>query len=96
MGQNTASASQPMPQQQIVTTPYPITPTEVLISKLPHMGGVNWVFHDLTVGTVRHANVPYVHSIAQQLVNQSASQPIATNGMVLYQQPPNQIVQHTQ
>jgi hypothetical protein len=60
------------------------------------MGGVNWVFHDPTVGTVRHVNVLYVHSIAQMSVNQSASQPIATNGMVLYQQPPNQIVQHTQ
>jgi hypothetical protein len=46
------------------------------------------VFHDPTIGTVRHANVPYVHSVAQQPVNQSASQPIATNVMALYQQPP--------
>jgi hypothetical protein len=67
-----------------------------MISKLPHLGGVNWVFHDPTVGTVRHVNVPFVHSVTQQSVNQSASQPIAINGMVLHQQPPNQIVQHTQ
>jgi hypothetical protein len=64
MGQNMASTSQSTPQQQIVTTPYPVTPTEVLISKLPYLGGVNWVFHDPTIGTVRHVNVPYVHSIA--------------------------------
>ena len=43
---------------------------------------------------VRHVNVPYVHPVAQWSVNQSASQPIATSGMVLYQQPSSQIAQH--
>jgi len=88
------SASQPTPQQQTAMSVHPITPTEILVSRLPHQGGVNWVFHDPMTGGVRHVNVPYVHPVAQQLVNQSASQPIATSGMVLYQQPSSQIAQH--
>jgi hypothetical protein len=90
------SASQPMvPQQHTAFLIQSITPTEVLISRLPHQNGVNWVFHDSVVGTVRHVNVPYAHPLAQQLVNQSASQPITTTGIMLYQQPSNQIAQHT-
>ena len=48
-----------------------------------------------TVGSVRHVNVPYVQLMTQQSINQSASQPITASGIVLYQQSPNQIPQHT-
>ena len=84
-GQNTTSASQPMLQQQSATSIHPVTPTEILVSRLPHQNGVNWVFHDPAVGSVRHVNVPHVHPMAQQSINQSASQPITTSGIVLYQ-----------
>ena len=93
-GQNTASALQPTPQQQTAAIIYPITPTEVLVSRLPHQNGLNWVFHDPAVGSVRQVNVPYMHPMAQQSVNQSVSQPTTTSRIVLYQQPPNQIPQH--
>ena len=53
------------------------------------------MFHDPMVRTVQHVNVPYAHPLAQQSVNQSASQPITTTGIMLYQQPSNQIAQHT-
>ena len=90
------SASQPMAQQQQnASLIQPITPTEVLTSRLPHRNGVNWVFHDPMMGTVRHVNVPYAHPLAQQSVSQAASQPSTTSGIMLYQQPSNQIAQHT-
>ena len=68
-GQDNASFSQLMVQQQH-TAPLiqPITPTEVLISQFPDRNGVNWVFHDPVVGTVRHVNVPYPHHLAQQSI----------------------------
>ena len=94
-GQNTTSASQPMLQQQSATSIHPVTPTKILVSRLPHQNGVNWVFHDPAVGLVWHVNVPHVHPMAQQSVNQSASQPITTSGIVLYQQPPNHTPQLT-
>ena len=53
------------------------------------------MFHDSVARTVRHVNVPYAHPLAQQSVNQSASQPVTTTGIMLYQQPSNQIAQHT-
>ena len=50
-GQTSASASKPMAQQQPnASLIQPITPTEVLISRLPHQDGVNWVFHDPVMG----------------------------------------------
>ena len=91
-----ASASQSMTQRQHATSfIQPVTPTEVLISRVPHQSGVNWVFRDPMTGGVRHVNVPYIHSMAQQSVNPSASQPIATNAMALHQQIPSQTSQPT-
>ena len=67
--QTNMSASQPMAQQQQnASLIQPITPTEVLTSRLPHRNGVNWVFHDPMMGTVRHVNVPYAHPLAQQSI----------------------------
>ena len=43
---------------------------------------------------VRHVNLPYVHPVAQQSVNQLASQPITTSGVVLFQQASSQITQY--
>ena len=93
-GQTTASALQPTLQQQTATLVHPVTPIEVLVSRSRHQGGVNWVFHDFITRGVWHVNVPYVRLVAQQSFNQSASQPVATSGMVLYQQPSSQIAQH--
>ena len=65
MGQFTASAPQPMVQQQYIAfLIQPATPTEVLISRLPHQGGMNWVFHDPASGSVRHVNILYAHPLA--------------------------------
>ena len=64
MGQFTASAPQPMVQQQYAFLIQPATPTEVLISRLPHQGGMNWVFHDPVSGSVRHVNILYAHPLA--------------------------------
>ena len=73
----------------------PITPTEVIISRLPHRDGVNWVFHDPVMGSVWHVNVPYAHPLSQQSINQAMSQPGATNKMLLYQQPLSQTTMYT-
>ena len=68
--QTNMSASQPMAQQQQnASLIQPITPTEVLTSRLLHRNGVNWVFHDPMMGTVRHVNVPYAHPLAQQSIS---------------------------
>ena len=65
MVQVNTSASQPMAHQQnLAVLVQPMTPTEILISRLPHRNGVNWVFHDPMAGTVRHVNVPYPHPMA--------------------------------
>jgi hypothetical protein len=53
MDQINALGSPSMTQHQhTASLLQPITPTEVLISRLPHQNGVNWVFHDPVVGTV--------------------------------------------
>lgn len=44
--------------------------------------------------SVQHVNVAYAHPLAQQSVDQSASQPITTNGIVPFQQLSNWITQH--
>jgi len=96
MGQINASASQLIAHQQnLAALIQPMTHTEILISRLPHRNGVNWVFHDPMAGTVRRVNVPYLHPMAQQSINQAAQQMGVNNEMVLYQQPPAQIAQHT-
>ena len=67
MGQVNASAPLPISQQQYSTSLQPISPTEFLISKVPHRGGVNWVFHDPVIGGIRHVNVPlFIHGYSSQ------------------------------
>ena len=95
MGQVNASAPLPISQQQYSTSLQPISPTEFLISMVPHRGGVNWVFHDSVTGGIRHVNVPYVYPWLQQPTHQAMSQPAATNEMVLYQPASAQVAQHT-
>jgi hypothetical protein len=85
-----ASAPPPMtPQQHLVILLQPKTPSEILISRSPHKGGVNWVFHDQMTGALRHVNVPYMDPSAQQSSSPSAPQPAATSALTMYQQPPN-------
>ena len=89
------SAFRPTPHQQsLATLIQPMTPTKILVSRLPHRNGVNWVFHDPTACSIRHVNVPYLYLVAQQQVNQGSPQANTSNKMVLYQQPSNQITQH--
>jgi len=46
-----ASAPPPMtPQQHLALLLRPKSPSEILISKYPHQGGVNWIFHDQMTG----------------------------------------------
>ena len=60
------SAFRPTPHQQsLATLIQPMTPTEILVSRLPHRHKVNWVFHDPATGSVHHVNVPYPHPMAQ-------------------------------
>ena len=60
------SASQSMIQQQhLASLIQPITPTEVLVSRLPHQNRVNWVLNDPVVGNVRQVNVPHAHPLAR-------------------------------
>ena len=56
-----ASAPPPMtPQQHLAILLQPKTPSEILISRSPHQGGVNWIFHDQMTGVLRNVNVPYM------------------------------------
>ena len=80
-------------QQSLAALIQPMSPIEVLVSRLSHHNGVNWVFHDPTAGTIRHVNVPYLYPMAQQQVNQGSPQANTNNEMVLYQQPSNQVTQ---
>jgi len=93
VSQVNASASPPIPQQTN-TTLRPTTPSEYLASKIPHQGGVTWVFHDAVTGHVRHVNVPYFYPGLQQMNHQATLQPAATNQMVLYHSPSNQNTQY--
>src|SRR6185503_8576122 len=62
-----ASAPPPMtPQQRLAIMLQPKSPSEILISKSPHQGGVNWVLHDQATGLLRYVNVPYMDSTGQQ------------------------------
>ena len=59
------SAFGPTPQQQnLVLMIQPNSPTEVLVTRLPHADGVTWVFHDPVTDFVRHVNVPNIHPMA--------------------------------
>ena len=69
------------------------SPTEVLVSRLPHANGVTWVFHDHVTGFVHHVNVPNISPVAQQQPNQRSAQSSHGNKMVLYQSPSNQVTQ---
>ena len=70
------------------------SPTEVLVSRLPHANGVTWIFHDPATSYVRHVNVPNIHPVAQQQANQGSVQASHGNEMVLYQPLSNQVTQH--
>ena len=52
----------------------PKSPTEVLVTRLPHANGVPWVFHDPVTGFVHHVNVPNIHHVAEQQPNQGSVQ----------------------
>ena len=55
----------PTPQQQnLAMIIQPKSPTEVLVTRLPHANGVTWVFHDPMSGFVSHVNVPNVPPVA--------------------------------
>ena len=71
----------------------PKSPTEVLVTRLPHADGVTWVFHDPVTGFVHHVNVPNIHPAEQQQPNQRSVQGSHGNEMVLYQPPSNQVTQ---
>ena len=56
-----ALAPPPMtPQQHLAFLLQPKTPSEILVSRSPHQGGVNWIFHDQMTGVLRNVNVPYM------------------------------------
>ena len=48
-------------QQNLAMMIQPKSPTEVLVSRLPHANGVTWIFHDPATSYVRHVNVPNIH-----------------------------------
>jgi len=89
-----ASAPPPMtPQQHLAILLQPKTPSKILVLRSPHQGGVNWIFHDQMTGLLRQVNMPYTDLSAQQSASPSASQPMATAVLTMYQQPANQMAQ---
>ena len=89
-----ASAPPPMtPQQHLALLLQPKSPSKILVSKSPHQGGVNWIFHDQMTGVLRYINVPYMDPAAQQSASPSAPQPTTNSSLTMYQQPTNQMVQ---
>jgi len=86
-----ALAPSPMtPQQHLAILLQPMTPSEILISRSPHQGGVNWIFHDQITGVLRNANLPYMDPLAQQSASPSAPQPASTSALTMYQHPTTQ------
>jgi hypothetical protein len=84
------SAPPPMtPQQHLALLLQPKSPSEILISKYPHQGGVNWIFHDQMTGILRYVNVPYMDSTVQQSASPSARQSTTTSALAMCQQSPN-------
>ena len=81
------------PQQHLVLLLQPKTPSEILVSRSPQQGGVNWIFQDQMTGALRRLNVPYMDSSAQQSASPSAPQLMATSALTMYQQPTNQMAQ---
>ena len=66
MGSTNVSAFGPTSHQQnLAMLIQPKSPTEVLVTRLPHADGVTWVFHDPVTGFVRHVNVPNTPPMAQ-------------------------------
>ena len=60
------SAPPPMTlQQHLALLLQPKTPSKILISRSPHQGGVNWIFHDQMTGLLRQVNMPYTDLSAQ-------------------------------
>jgi hypothetical protein len=79
-----ALAPSPMtPQQYLAILLQPMTPSEILISRSPHQGGVNWIFHDQMISRSPH----------EQSASPSAPQPAATSALAMYQHPTNQMAQ---
>ena len=90
------SAPPPMtPQQHLALLLQPKTPSEILISRSPHQGGVNWIFHDQLSRALRRINMPYEDSSVQQSASPSASQPMATSALAICQQPTNHMYQQS-
>ena len=71
-------------QQNLAMLIQPKSPTEVLVTRLPHANGVTWIFHDPATSYVCHVNVPNIHPVAQQQANQGSVQASTGNEMVLY------------
>jgi len=71
----------------------PKSPTEVLVTRLPHADGVTWAFHDPVTGFVHHVNVPNIRPMTQQQPSQGLVQANHSNEMILYQLPSNQVTQ---
>ena len=68
------SASGPTSHQQNLAMMIQLkSPTEVLVSRLPHSNGVTWIFHDPATSYVRHVNVPNTPPVAQQQVSQGSA-----------------------
>jgi len=74
------------PQQHLAILLQPKSPSEILISKSPHQGGLNWVLHDQTIGILRYVNVPYMDSTGQQSASPSAPQRATTSALAMTQQ----------
>jgi hypothetical protein len=92
--QSNALAPPPMtPQQHLAILLHPKSPSEILISKSPHQGGINWVFQDQATGILRYVNVPYMDSTCQQSASPSAPQPATTSALAMTQQSPNRVAQ---
>ena len=86
------SASGLTPQQQnLAMMIQPKSPTEVLVTRLPHANGVPWVFHDPVTGFVHHVNVPNIHPVAEQQPNRGSAHASYGNEMVLYLPPSSQV-----
>ena len=60
-------------QQNLAMMIQPKSPTEVLVTRLPHADGVTWAFHDPVTGFVHHVNVPNIRPMTQQQPSQGSA-----------------------
>jgi len=89
-----ASTPPPMtPQQHLTLLLQPKSPSEILVSKSPHQGGVNWIFHDQVTRILRYVNLPYMDSTGQQSASPSAPPLAITSALAMTQQSPNRVAQ---